>query len=90
MTLCLFYLNLASYGFGVGEDWNGGERGEGGQPTEKPQQYAPRRFCWSPLDYVCPGSKDETYHTGDSCSTPFQTRVRLSLFYEARPVSRLV
>jgi len=81
MILGLFNLHLVSYGFGVGEAWNGGENGEEGSQQKNPRSLrhgGSGGLLWMS---VCPGSKDETYHTGASCSTPLQTRVRLSLFY---------
>ncbi len=37
MIFCLFNLHLVSFGFGVGEAWNGGERGEEGSQQKNPR-----------------------------------------------------
>ncbi len=36
MIFCLFNLHLVSYGFGVGEAWNGREKGEEGANRKTP------------------------------------------------------
>jgi len=81
MIFCLFNLHLVSYGFGVGEAWNGGEKGEEGSQQKNPCNLRHGGSVGLLWMSVYPGSMDETYHTGASCSTPFQTRVRLSPFH---------
>jgi len=60
MIFCLFNLHLVSYGFGVGEAWNGGEKGEEGSQQKNPRNLRHGGSVGLLWMSVYPGSMDET------------------------------
>ncbi len=60
MIFCLFNLHLVSYGFGVGEAWNGGDKGEEGSQQKNPRNLRHGGSVGLLWMSVYPGSMDET------------------------------